>query len=239
MIRRSPGVPISLLGMLATVTLLAGCGSAATHSAPPATPSTQSVATAAATASVSASASAASSISASLSPAPSESVQPTDALAHVSPTLEDQLPSTMEDVPLVKFSLVLSAFIASPPSGGDKDLYAAWLVNFGETPDDVDIAIAFSASDSMDFNARAIGVPGATAANLSSDFEAVAKKAGWKVTSYANLMATGKNVLEMIDPANTSGPSGGAGYVYARDGVLYEIITNDQSLLQDALIQMP
>jgi hypothetical protein len=140
---------------------------------------------------------------------------------------------------MVKLSLILSAFIASPPAGGDKTLYATWLVKFGKTPADVDLAIAYSASDTMDFNARAIAVPGATAASLASGFADVAKNAGWTVKSYPNLMQSGKTVLEIIDPTATAGPTGGAGYVYTRDGVLYEIITNSQSLLLDALIQMP
>jgi len=160
-------------------------------------------------------------------------------LAHVNVSLEDQLPNTIQNVPLTKFSLILSAYIASPPAGGDKALYAAWLVKFGKTPADVDMAISFVASDQLDFNARAIAVPGVSAASLSSAFEQVAKSAGWTVKSYPNLMLTGKTVLEMIDPTATAGPTGGAGYVYARDGVLYEIITDDQALLQDALIQMP
>jgi hypothetical protein len=190
-------------------------------------------------ASSSAAASAAASGSQAASPAASASVEPTDSLAHVNVSLEDQLPNTIQNVPLTKFSLILSAYIASPPAGGDKALYAAWLVKFGKTPADVDMAISFVASDQLDFNARAIAVPGVSAASLSSAFEQVAKSAGWTVKSYPNLMLTGKTVLEMIDPTATAGPTGGAGYVYARDGVLYEIITDDQALLQDALIQMP
>jgi hypothetical protein len=218
--------------------LVAGCGST---KASPAARSAGSSAGPAVTASASSSAvtSASPSGSQPASPAASASVQATDPLAHVNPKLEDKLPDTIQNGPLIKFSLILSAFIASPPAGGDKALYAAWLVKFGKTPADVDMAIAFAASDQIDFNARAIAVPGVSAASLSSAFEQVAKGAGWSVKSYPNLMQTGKTVLEMIDPTATAGPTGGAGYVYARDGVLYEIITNDQALLQDALIRMP
>jgi len=236
--RLSNRTAVALYGVLMAGALVAGCGST---KASPAAPSAHVSAGPSVTVSgsSSAAASAAASESQAASPAASASVEPTDSLAHVNAKLEDQLPSTIENAPLAKFSLILSAFIASPPAGGDKALYAAWLVKFGKIPSDVDIAIAFSPSDQVDFNARAIAVPGVAAASLSSYFEQVAKNAGWSVTSYPNLMMTGKTVLEMIDPKATAGPTGGAGYVYARDGVLYEIITSDQTLLQDALIQMP
>jgi hypothetical protein len=236
--RLSSRTTAALFGVLMAGALVAGCGST---KASPAARSASSSAGPAVTASASSSAVTSVSPSGSqpASPAASASVQATDPLAHVNPKLEDQLPDTIQNGPLIKFSLILSAFIASPPAGGDKALYPAWLVKFGKTPADVDMAIAFAASDQIDFNARAIAVPGVSAASLSSAFEQVAKSAGWTVKSYPNLMLTGKTVLEMIDPTATAGPTGGAGYVYARDGVLYEIITNDQALLQDALIRMP
>jgi hypothetical protein len=228
----------ALFGVLMAGALVSGCGST---KASPAAKSASSSAGPAVTASSSADAGASASPSGSqpVSPAASASVQATVSLAHVNAKLEDQLPDTIQNVPLTKFSLILSAFIASPPVGGDKALYAAWLVKFGKTPADLDMAISFVASDQIDFNARAIAVPGVSAASLTSAFEQVARSAGWTVKSYPNLMLTGKTVLEMIDPTATAGPTGGAGYVYARDGVLYEIITDDQALLQDALIQMP
>jgi hypothetical protein len=236
--RLSSRTTAALFGVLMAGALVAGCGST---KASPAAQSASSSAGPAVTASASPSAvtSASPSGSQPASPAASASVQATDPLAHVNAKLEDQLPDTIQNVPLTKFSLILSAYIASPPAGGDKALYPGWLVKFGKTPAEVDMAIAFVASDQIDFNARAIAVPGVSAASLSSGFEQVAKNAGWSVKSYPNLMLTGKTVLEMIDPAATAGPTGGAGYVYARDGVLYEIVTSDQALLQDALIRMP
>jgi hypothetical protein len=236
MIRPSSRSALALFGVLMAGALVAGCGSGN------ASPASATAATSAGTSAASSPTTAASSSAlASLpaSPAASDTPQPTIPLPHVNAALEDQLPTTIQNVPMIKLSLILSAFIASPPSGGDKSLYAAWLVKFGKTPADVDMAISYSGSDQMDFNARAIAVPGASASDLAADFSQVAQSAGWSVKSYPNLMLTGKNVLEIIDPAATAGPTGGAGYVYARAGVLYEIITNDQALLQDALIQMP
>jgi hypothetical protein len=244
MIRRSNATVLMLLGAAVAATLLAGCSSAKS-SAPIASaiaslgPSTTPSGPPAASGSASALASALPSGSASGSPAASASEAPTDSLAHIDTALESQLPATIQSVPLVRFSMVLSAFIASPPTGGDKVLYAAWLVKFGKIPSDVHIAISFELSDTVNFNARAIGVPGVSATSLTSGFADVARKAGWTVKEYPNLMSTGKDVTEMIDPAAVAAGSAGAGYVYARSGVLYEIVTDDETLLENALIQMP
>jgi len=86
---------------------------------------------------------------------------------------------------------------------------------------------------------RAIAVPGVSAASLSSAFEQVAKSAGWTVKSYP------KPDADRQDGAGDDRPDGdGRAHRRSRlrvrrDGVLYEIITDDQALLQDALIQMP
>jgi hypothetical protein len=48
-----------------------------------------------------------------------------------------------------------------------------------------------------------------------------------------------KSVLEMIDPAAAASGGLSVGYVWAKDGVLYTIITDDSSLLLEALIRTP
>jgi len=61
-------------------------------------------------------------------------------------------------VTLEKFSLTLSAYIAST-TGGDKALYAPWLVKFGKTPDDVNMAVAADLTGQENFILHAIDVP--------------------------------------------------------------------------------
>jgi hypothetical protein len=51
-------------------------------------------------------------------------------------------------------------------------------------------------------------------------------------------MGTGVTAYEMIDPAVQAAGGVGAGYVYARSGVLYEVVTDDQALLLDGLVQL-
>ena len=156
-------------------------------------------------------------------------------LAHVDASLEDLLPSTIGGVCLEKFSLVLSAYVASPPTGGDKPLYAPWLVKFGKTPDDVNMAVTADLAQppTVNFNIHAIKVPGVAAATLSSSFGEVARAAAWPVTSHPNYLP-GKSILEITDPS-----TGHLGYVYASGDVLYTIITDDQSLLTEALVKLP
>lgn len=156
-------------------------------------------------------------------------------LAHVAASLEDLLPSTIGGVCLEKFSLVLSAYIASPPTGGDKALYGPWLLKFGKTTDDVNMAVTADLGQpaQINFNIHAIEVPGAAAATLSSSFADVARAAGWPVATHPNYLP-GKSLLEITDPS-----TGHTGYVYAKDDVLYTIITDDQDLVTEAMIKLP
>ena len=235
MIRRYSSTLATLVGAALTVVILAGCNSA-TVSPSPSAVTAAPASHVAASAEASRSAAASGSAAASVSPLPSA----TDALhlPHVDAALEDLLPSTSGGVQLEKFSLTLSAYMAST-SGGDKVLYAPWLVKFGKTPDDVNLAVAADLSQQVNFIVHAIKVPGADAATLSSSFADVAKKAGWPVASHANWAQTGKTLVEITDP--DTGVCGGlcAGFVYAKDNILYTIITDDTNLLLAALIELP
>jgi hypothetical protein len=228
MIRRSSATIHGLLGISVLATLLAGCGAAKTtapaqSARPSATPSSTAVPSAIASSSVAVSSSA----------APSATPEPTLPLPHADAVLEDKLPSTVNGVALVKTSLMLEGYIASPPAGGDKALYPPWLVKFGKIPSDVKIAVALSFAEQMTFQARAIEVPGVSAAALSSGFADVARKAGWTVVSHVNYLP-GKSILDIIDPATSI-----SGIVYANGDVMYEIITDDQNLVNEALILLP
>jgi hypothetical protein len=233
MMRRSNARPAALLGAALgaalTATLLAGCGGSK--------PTPSAVATAATPSGVP-SASTAAPATVTTAPIPSPTAQPTLALQHVDAALEDKLPATINGVALFKTSLMLSGYVSSDPAGGDKTLYAPWLVKFGKTPSDVHIAVAFSLTDQVTFQARAISVPGVGAAALSNGFADAARAAGWPVTAEPNLMLTGVNAWEIIDPAVKAAGGTGAGYVYARDGLLYEVITDDQSLLLAGLVRL-
>lgn len=230
MIRRSSARPLHLLGVaaLATAVMVAGCGSAKVSPSAAATDM----------ASQPLPSPAASSAAPTASPTPSPTPEPTLALPHADATLEDKLPGSINGTALFKMSLLLSAYDASEPTGGDKALYAPWLVKLGKTPADVTIAVSFSLSDTVNFQARAIAVPGVADATLSSGLAAAARAAGWPVTSQPNLMGTGLTVYEMIDPAVQAAGGVGAGYVYARGGVLYEVVTDDPALLLDGLVQL-
>jgi hypothetical protein len=215
--------------------LAAGCGGASAT----ATPAVTAVPTPSASPSVasggSPSAGASNSTDGSASPSALATDQLTIGLPHVDAALEDLLPGTIGGIDLQKFSMPLSSYIASA-QGGDKTLYAPWLVKFAKTPDDVNMAISADLTQRENFVIHAIKVPGVDDPTLSSSFATVARNAGWQVNSKS---VAAKTVLEIIDPtAQTTGVLSNA-YVYAKGGVLYFVITDDASLLLEALIKLP
>jgi hypothetical protein len=232
----------ALLGAAMTAVFVAGCGTAAISASPArsagptaspavAVASTSSPPSAGASGSAGASASA----SAAASALASASAEVSIPLPHVDAALEDLLPSTIGGISLEKFSLTLSAYIASS-NGGDRALYPPWLLKFGKTPADVNIAVAADLTQQENFIVHAIKVPGVADATLSSSFADVARAAGWPI---ATKTIAAKTVLEMIDPAALASGGLSAGYVYAKNGVLYTVITDNSSLLLEALIKLP
>lgn len=154
------------------------------------------------------------------------------ALGHIDAALEDKLPNTVGGVKLAKFSLPLSTYMASS-SGGDKTLYTPWLVKFGKTPDDVNIAIAADLTVDGGFFEQAIQVPGANAALLVSYLNDVARGKGWPTATHS---VAGKALLEVIDPDVQSAGGVGIANIYASGDVLYIIVTDEDALLLEAAI---
>jgi hypothetical protein len=153
----------------------------------------------------------------------------------VNAALEDKLPSVIADIQLEKFSMPLSTYIASS-NGGDTVLYVPWLVAFGKTPDDIDLAVAADLTQTENFHAQAIEVPGEDATALSNGFADAARKQKWPV----NVRTVGpKTVLEIVDTATADAGGLGTAYVYAKGDVLYVVVTDDPALLLEALIKMP
>ncbi len=165
-------------------------------------------------------------------PSPTPTPEPTLPLAHIDAPLEDKLPNVIGGVQLVKFSLPMSTYIASS-SGGDKTLLVPWLVKFGKTPDDVNIAIAADLTQVGGFFEQAIQVPGANAISLTGNLGDVARSKDWPT---ATRDVGGKTLLEVVDPAIQSAGGDGSAYFYASGNVLYIFVTSDDALLLQAAI---
>ena len=165
-------------------------------------------------------------------PSPTPTPEPTLPLAHIDAALEDKLPNNIGGVQLVKFSLPLSTYIASS-SGGDKTLLVPWLVKFGKTPDDVNIAIAADLTQVGGFFEQAIQVPGANAISLAGNLGDVARSKDWPT---ATRDIGGKTLLEVVDPAIQSAGGDGIAYFYASGDVLYIFVTSDDAQLLQAAI---
>lgn len=234
MIRRPDSYVSALIGIGLAAVLAAGCGSATVTASPTATqtvPSTPIPTPMAATtpaSSPSASGSALPSVSPSLSPSPDLG------LPHVDAALEDKLPGTIGGIQLEKFSMPLSTYMASS-NGGDRVLYTPWLVKFGKTPDQIDLAEANDLTQTENFFVQAIQVPGVDAASLTGGFASVARNEKWPVTP-KSIAAT--SVLEIVDPATDAAGGLGTAYIYARGDIMYIIVTDDESLLVEALIDL-
>jgi hypothetical protein len=228
MIRRPDSYASALIGIGLAAVFAAGCGSATVTATPTAAQTVLPSATATATPASSPSASG--SASPAVSPSPTQDL----GLGHVNAALEDKLPGVIGGVQLEKFSMPLSTYMASP-IGGDKVLYTPWLVKFGKTPDQIDLAEANDLTRTENFFVQAIQVPGVDAAALTGEFANVARAAKWPVTP-KSIAAT--SVLEIVDPATDAAGGLGTAYVYAKGDIMYIIVTDDESLLIEALIDL-
>jgi len=162
-------------------------------------------------------------------------------LQHVDAHLEDKLPKTIGGVQLAKMSVPLSTYMASSP-GGDKTLYTPWLVPFGKSPDDVDIAIAAppeyfftGATPPENFFIQAIEVPGQNAAALSNGFADVARAKKWPVgtTTVGDM-----TILSITDPSVTASGLLSQAYVWSSGDILYLIVTDDPNLMVEAMAKL-
>jgi hypothetical protein len=218
----------TLVGLGLATMLVAGCGSQVPSSPPPGSHSPTVSTRPSGTASGSAS---------HPSPTVSPSAGQTYPLAHVNAALEDELPSVVGEVTLTKWSMPVSSYIASV-TGGDSILYPAWLVKFGKTPDEVDMAFAEDDLPPVHFNLRAIQVPGADATALVAALSDVATKAGWPVTTNDYP----KQPLVITDPTADATKAADKAYVHAKGDVVFFVVGNpslDLVSIVQALAALP
>jgi hypothetical protein len=165
------------------------------------------------------------------SPSPTQGL----GLPHVDAALEDLLPDTVGGIPLQKLSLPLSTYVASSKSG-DKELLSPWVIHFGKTTDEIDLAVATDLTERIDFFVQAIQVPEAKPADLTGEFARQARQAGWPVTGRT---VVGRIVLEVTDPVAEAAGGLATGYVLASGDVMFIVVTDDPSLLVECLIKLP
>jgi len=242
MIRRSRATLRTLLGAALATTLVAACGNATATATPPSARTAAPSASAVKSAGPSASSSASLLGSASMA-APSEepSLDISAGLAHYDAKFETLLPGVIGGIPLSKTSMPLSTFMASEICDAsnpcaDKALYTPWLVGFGKTPDDATFAAATDWTKTEKILIQAFKVPGIDGTKLSSAFVAEAQKAGWPVSPKK---VGDRYVQELIDPARQNLDLLSIGWVYAKNDVMYIIITDDPALRLEALIKLP
>jgi hypothetical protein len=236
----------TLLGTILAGAVVAGCGSVTVTTGPSsastAAPSSSARASAGTTAGTSAGSSASPGALASGASPSADATQDISAgLAHYDAKLEALLPGTIGGIPLSKLSMPLSTYMASETCStanpcGDKALYTPWLVGFGKTPDDATLAAATDLSQTEKIVVQAFKVAGVDGTKLSAAFGAQAQKAGWPVSLRK---AGDRTVQELTDPARQNLDLLSIGWVYAKDDVMYVIITDDAALRLESLIKLP
>lgn len=147
--------------------------------------------------------------------------------------LENRLPSQINGVTLVKYSVKGTTFLASG-SSNSQDLIDL-LTALGKTPNDLSVAFAGDPSGGLDVQIGAFRVAGADSNALLTAFVAASQKSTpGQVVTQANV--GGKNVTNIVDPADTStSPT----YVYGNGDVLFYVLTPDPALAATALQQLP
>jgi protein involved in polysaccharide export with SLBB domain len=138
-------------------------------------------------------------------------------------------------VELQHLSMPLSTYIVSS-KGGDKTLLAPWAVRFGKTAGELDMAVATDLTERVRFFVQAIQVPGAKPAELTGEFAKLARQASWPVTGRT---VASRPVLEITDPVAEAAGGLATAYVFAVGDVMYIVVTDETSLLVEALIKLP
>jgi hypothetical protein len=97
------------------------------------------------------------------------------------------------------------------------------------------MAVASDLTGTENFIIQAIEMPGVAAASLSSEFANVAAKQGWP-TGQTSIGS--ETLLEIVDPATTKAGGNGTAYIYAQGDIMYVIVTDDMSLVVEALAKI-
>lgn len=224
MIRRLRPLTLAVVGLSLAALVAAACGGVDT------TPTNLKTATHGPTISINPSGTSTGHSSPTVSASPGQ----TYPLAHVDAALEDQLPSVIGGVQLTKWSMPISSYIASV-TGGDSVLYAPWLVKFGMTPVEVNMALAEDLGGNQTVNVRAIKVPGIDAKVLIAGLRDVATKAGWPVRT----TTLPKSPLQITDPTVDASQTANEAFVYAKGDIVFFVINEDLGMSILALNWLP
>ncbi len=149
------------------------------------------------------------------------------------PDLEKVLPSELGGEPLAKVSWPLDLLLRSTKTG-DAKLYAAFATALGVDPIDVKFATATNYTERKVL-VTALEVPGGTTDRLTTAFKGAAKTVGWPLQEES---IVGKSVMRVADTTVTD-PNNAIAYAYAKGDTLFVVVTDDASILAEALLKLP
>jgi len=137
-------------------------------------------------------------------------------------------------IDLCRFSETLSDYLGAASSSQVK-IYTNWVVGFGRTPQDVDVAVDFPVADMTDVVILAVEIPGAKT-DLASAFGRAAAAEGRTV---GPAQVGDRNLIEVVDPTLDVTTGHYIAYIYSKGQICYFIVTDKHEQLVSALIQLP
>jgi hypothetical protein len=149
------------------------------------------------------------------------------------PDLEKMLPSELGGEPLAKVSWPLDLLLRSTKTG-DAKLYEAWTSALGADPLAVRFATATNYADRKVL-VSALQVPGDSTDRLKAAFKQAATAVDWPLQEET---IVGKPVMRVAD-TTASDPNNAIAYAYAKGDTLFVVVTDDASILAEALLKLP
>ncbi len=156
--------------------------------------------------------------------------------AHYDQSLEDMLPDQVGPYELCKGSYPLSMFLNSQTKTNDKALYTDWMTRLNAKPEDTPLAVAMDQTDSQTIAILAFKPAVAESARLLTTFKESLDKLHWPNDS---VLLAEKPVVRATDVGGGANGMDATGYAYAKNGVLFLVVTEDSALALQAFIALP
>jgi hypothetical protein len=153
---------------------------------------------------------------------PVESVGPSESPAVASAFLEAKLPATIAGTQLTRQSATDAITLSSGPSGRALD---AAVVSFGKTAQDLEIAVAYDESGTLDLTVLGFRLPGIDAERLKG-----AILGSWLETDVAGVKTSTLELSGIPTTRVSYGDKGPDEFLFIEDDAVFVIETSDEAL---------
>lgn len=153
---------------------------------------------------------------------PVESAGPSESPAVASAFLEAKLPATIAGTQLTRQSATDAITLSSGPSGRALD---AAVVSFGKTAQDLEIAVAYDESGTLDLTVLGFRLPGIDAERLKG-----AILGSWLETDVAGVKTSTLQLSGIATTRVSYGDKGPDEFLFIEDDAVFVIETSDEAL---------